>query len=296
MSGQIKISVVIPTKGRTDVLIGTLKSLLAQTVRPFEIIVMDQNSPPLPEINQFVSEHNSIKHVFNSEPGHVLNYNRALEAARGDVVLFLDDDVVAQIQLIENLTSIYERDAKRELAGVAGRVLNAYGDLPVKKIKKVGYFDFWRGIAHGNFNFDQETYVDFAQGAQMSFRREKIWGVGAFDYAFIGNAYFFETDLCLKLRERGYKILFSPKCTVDHLMAPRGGARIIEKSLHTYYYTHNGVILELRHGFIFQWPFYFLWTLVYLLLKSIYNHDLKIFTSGLKGLGAGLIRATKENK
>lgn len=284
---NIKISAVIPTINRTSELIGAVESLLKQNRVPFEIIVMDQNNPSNEILDDYLKTKPQVKHLRNLEPGHARNYNKCLAAATGDVVLFLDDDIIAREDLIENLTNIYQEDKSRRIAGVAGRVLNAKGDLDVSKIKTVGFFNGWIGRVTGNFNFNQSREVEFAQGAQMSFRREKILGAGGFDESFTGNAFFFETDLCLRIVEKGYKILFSPHCEVQHLMAPRGGGRINDKALSTYYYIRNGMIMERRHGFFFQWPVFVLWKIGYIFLKSIYNRSPRILYLGLKAMVDG---------
>ena len=75
------------------------------------------------------------------------------------------------------------------------------------KIKKTGFYNSWTGQVTGNFNSRSRQEVQFAQGAQMSFRKEALLSAGGFDEGFVGNGYFFETDLGLRLIEKGYKII-----------------------------------------------------------------------------------------
>jgi glycosyltransferase involved in cell wall biosynthesis len=87
------ISVLIPTLGRDDVLIDTLKALLTQTRLPDEIVISDQNNPWLPQVEKYIQEIKArpaprIVHLHNAQPGLVANYNAALSAATSRIVLF----------------------------------------------------------------------------------------------------------------------------------------------------------------------------------------------------------------
>lgn len=283
---SIKVSIAIPTKGRSSEIIETVRSLIQQSVEPFEIIIVDQNDPPLFELDEYLKTIKNLKHVRNHQPGLVRNYNECLKQARGDVVLFLDDDITANPDLVKNIIKAFESDEK--LGAVAGRVENRVGDLPPTEIKKVGHYNPWTNAVTANFNAEGNVRpVMFAQGAQMAFRRAALETIKGFDEGFVGNGYFFETDGGLRLLKQGYEIEFHPECKIMHHMAPRGGARI-NKLDHTYYFVRNGVRLHLRHAAIYQYPVFYVWLLGYILLKSAYNLSPKLLLKSLKALIDGL--------
>jgi glycosyltransferase involved in cell wall biosynthesis len=93
-SQQQKISIVISTLGRSLELIPMLESLSSQTLKPSEIIIVDQNDDT--RIDELLSSYKldcSIKHLHHSEMRGLSNgRNAGWEQATGDFVLFADDD------------------------------------------------------------------------------------------------------------------------------------------------------------------------------------------------------------
>lgn len=290
---KLKLSVLIPTLGRKEELINTIQALMLQSRHPDEIIVVDQNEPSIPEIDQLLASISIIKHIRNQTPGVAINYNRCLEHATGDIVLFLDDDIIPDPDLIAKHLENYDQETlnpspfKKPLGGVAGRVSQPSGDLDPSRIRKIGKFHRWSGRITACFNGTTKTDVDIAPGGNMSFYRDILIKSGGFDLAFDGNGYFFETDASLRVVEGGYRIHFEPRAYVKHLMAPRGGARITNKAVHTYYFVKNGIRLGRRHSPLLGQPWIAARFIFYVIAKALYNRDQRIMTQGLKGLTQG---------
>lgn len=95
----MRVSVVIATKDREAYLDRALESLRGQTGAPeFEVVVCDNGSAD--DTRDVVERHGAfaafpVKYVFEPEPNRGKARNRAIAAARGDLVLFCDDDVQA---------------------------------------------------------------------------------------------------------------------------------------------------------------------------------------------------------
>jgi peptidoglycan/xylan/chitin deacetylase (PgdA/CDA1 family)/GT2 family glycosyltransferase len=96
-------SIVIPTWQRASALKETLESLSIQSSRNFEVIVVcDGEDAPLRQLSREWHFDFPVTWVFHSENrGQAAARNSGVEAARGDVVLFLDDDTPADPQLVE---------------------------------------------------------------------------------------------------------------------------------------------------------------------------------------------------
>jgi GT2 family glycosyltransferase len=262
-----------------------LNALAKQTVLPDEIIVVDQNQPELAALTSALAANPKAKHLRFKTKGVTLNYNRALAAARGEIVLFLDDDVVPDERLIEEHLACYARDPA--VGGVMGRVEQPSGDLPPERIRRVGSFAPWSGKVVANFNAKERREIDVVQGLNMSFRREVLLKEDGFDLGFVGNAYYFEADVGLRVRGAGFKILFEPRANLRHLMAPAGGTRVKDKAMHTYYFVRNGVRLVRRHSPWLARPLITLRMVAYLAAKAGYNLDARILTLGLQGIWQG---------
>src|SRR5262245_4037064 len=93
---KMRISCVIPTMNRGEVLCSTVEMLLSQSAPPYEVIIVDQT----PEHNESVrsrlkawQEKGEIKWLAQSEANASKARNTGALTASGDVVLFLDDDI-----------------------------------------------------------------------------------------------------------------------------------------------------------------------------------------------------------
>src|SRR5438105_589002 len=109
-----KVSVIIPTKNRTEDLACTLDGLLHQTRRPDEIVIVDQSSSPNSELMRFPIP---LVYIYAPEvSGAAVARNVAMDHATGDIWLFLDDDVILEPQYVEEIVAAYSS----EIAGVSG--------------------------------------------------------------------------------------------------------------------------------------------------------------------------------
>jgi GT2 family glycosyltransferase len=290
------ISVLIPTYGREKELIDTVQALLKQTRVPDEIVIVDQNGDAFPELDRFLKSISIVRHIKSPTPGVSINYNRCLSNAKSKIVLYLDDDVILDPRLIEMHLENY-RDNDPTLGGVAGRVDQPSGDLDPNKIspKTVGRYHPWSGKSSGHFNFNRRCEVQTAPGGNMSFYRRILLQTGGFDLGFEGNGFFFETDGSLRVHQAGYKIVFDPRATLTHLMAPAGGARVKDKAVHTYYFVKNGIRMARRHSPLFALPFIYLRLIAYFTAKALYNRNSRIFSQGCLAFARGLRQSMQVN-
>lgn len=109
-----KVSIVIPTFKRPEMLERALKSIFSQTYSNIEVIIVDDNGTNRDYdsfYKEIISKYN-IKYVRNEKNmGAALSRNRGIEVATGRYISFLDDDdtycvekIEKQVQLIENST------------------------------------------------------------------------------------------------------------------------------------------------------------------------------------------------
>ena len=95
-----KISVVIPTLNRSALLAKTIDHIETQTLPQdqYEIIVVDNNSSDdtLPILEQKADSYANFRFSSQRKPGAAATRNLGLEMARGEIVLFIDDDIEAE--------------------------------------------------------------------------------------------------------------------------------------------------------------------------------------------------------
>ncbi|MBD1940859.1 glycosyltransferase family 2 protein, partial [Coleofasciculus sp. FACHB-712] len=173
------ISVIIPTYGREEPLRDTLKDVLLQDYPAFEVLVVDQTATHQPETQAYLEELANSGKIrwfrvdWASLPG-ARNY--AVRRAVGEIVLFLDDDVLLKPGYLEAHARNYLE--RPEVGAVAGRVFDrmkledsgnklTIEDLPPEAMDP--------GIAWYHIDLVHTVKpqrVLTARGCNMSFRRE----------------------------------------------------------------------------------------------------------------------------
>lgn len=214
------LSVVIPTRNRPDVCAGLVRALLAQDSSEFEIIVVDQSDEEPAQLSDMARGEPRVKLLHLRDAGTCRARNAGIRAARGAIIVFLDDDAVpTSVSFLAAHASAYRNP---EVAGVAGRVIELR-DAKAMRGPLLAVSPF--GAVHPNASGRIRQFVDHARGGNMSFRRSWVARVGAFDERFRGNAMREETDYSLRVREAGGRILFVPEAEAEHLQHPSGGSR-----------------------------------------------------------------------
>jgi glycosyltransferase involved in cell wall biosynthesis len=125
MSNQnpLKASVVVVTKDRPENLRNLLRSLIDQTLMPDEVIVVDNNSSKSYSsvLNEFRNRLN-LTTVVETVVGIPAARNRGIKAASGDIILFTDDDCVADKHWVEEMVKPFY---KNPYIGLVGGEINS---------------------------------------------------------------------------------------------------------------------------------------------------------------------------
>lgn len=133
------ISVIIATDNRADALLDCLNSLKDQSFLPDEIIIShggsDQATKDL--VDKLKIENFKIKIVyFNFGPlGAAIQRNRGAEQSSGDIIFFLDDDVVCEKDFIKGIIRIFLRDTQNTIGGISGTIVNQTY-VPLSKLNR----------------------------------------------------------------------------------------------------------------------------------------------------------------
>lgn len=246
---QPTISVIIPTYGREAALRDTIADMLTQDYPDFEILVIDQTQNHEPETENYLQKLATEQKIqwfrldWASLPG-ARNYG--VRQAKGDILVFIDDDIQAKPDYLKNHKKNYDRP---EVGAVAGRVFDRMklgdsgGELTIEELPPQamdpGIAWYYIDLVHTV----KPQQVISARGCNMSFRREIFTKHGVwFDERFRGSAVREESDFCLRLRETGYQIWYDPQAHLVHLGEETGGCHDIStRSLKyqlTFYHNH----------------------------------------------------------
>lgn len=243
------ISVIVPTYQREGVLCSTIAGLLEQEYPDFEILVVDQTREHQSETQAYLEDMANSGKIqwfrvdWASLPG-ARNYG--VEQSRGDIIVFVDDDVELPAGYLQAHAQVLLD--KQDVGAVAGRVFDRMklAERPDLTIDYLPEEAMDPGIAWYHIDLvhtTQAQQVLTARGCNMSYRREifekhGIW----FDERFRDNAIREESDFCLRLRQTGYIIWYSPEAHLVHLGEETGGCHdIATRSLRyqiTFYHNH----------------------------------------------------------
>jgi GT2 family glycosyltransferase len=211
----VRLSVVIATKGRPEILRGTLASIGRCDPAPHELIVVDGD--PAGSAREPAEEAGARYH--RTEPGLTRQRNAGVRAAEGEVVVFLDDDVEAAPGLFAALARGYEdpgvigatgvvvEESARRLVGKQSRLRRLLGRGSEGTMTRFGYPR--RLLDQG-----VERDVEFMPGCLMSARRDAAARVG-FDEELPGYGLAEDEDFSYRLSREG-RIRHLPDASVVH--------------------------------------------------------------------------------
>jgi GT2 family glycosyltransferase len=288
---MIKTSIIIPTYNRGKLLCNTLRNLIGQLPSDGEIVVVDQSDEVCSELVEIVKNHNTQIHyykIFIKGLPHARNYG--LRQALGEIVIFCDDDVIPNHDFIENHLQNYQEG---DVGGVGGRIIpNGKQSHDYSNHNKtIGKIRWWDAHLTDNFDATERAYIDHVQGCNMSFRKEALVKAGGFDERFGGSAHLEETDLCLRIRKAGYKIVFDPKAELIHLKDIKGGCRAENYKQWFYWHGHNNMLFFLKNFNQFLFPVFITSSIIRLLLSAGKRLNPLIVVWGISGYKAGLATA-----
>ena len=254
-------SVIIVTLNRPDCVRRCLGCLFAQVPRPEQIIVVDAS--PGDETREVTAEFGGVLYLRNNNGYGRMTASRniGLKRATGDIIAFLDDDAFAHPGWLENLLRTY---AEPNVGAVGGRALNNQPGEDTAGVHEIGQLKP-NGLLTGNFAADPGKIieVDHIIGCNMSYRRSVLAALGGLRPDYTGTEVREETDICLRVKSLGYKILFNPAACVDHIGAPQVKGQRFD-ARYAYYGQRNHIVLLLRNfgpgaGVLWRYFGYSLW-------------------------------------
>ncbi|HEV2756386.1 MAG TPA: glycosyltransferase family 2 protein [Actinomycetota bacterium] len=232
---QAQSSFVIATRNRPDDLLHTVRSLVAQTVLPAELVVVDSSdgTPTRREIEELCSAAGIKLDYHHPAPrGLTVQRNVGIDRSSGDPVFFVDDDVWMDPDCHEQVLKEYEKWGP-ELGGVRATPKRpARPSLGTRLYRKLFGIGGWWPEASGKVRpgFYAEGVSDSAgvrrleyfNGWFMSYRRE-VFDHERFDEALAGYGYKEDIDFSYRVSRR-YVLVQTPKARCDHLKS--GASRL----------------------------------------------------------------------
>lgn len=238
------ITVIVPTRNRPDDLANAISSIITQLRQPDELLIIDQS--PGNESRNLVERLLTNETKINLNYIHESSISGLVEAkqvgvskARGNIICFLEDDIVLEHDYLYQIEKGFNENA--EMLGCCGVVTNPpirpWGYNIVFQIFHRGIFRDPRVGLYGNFSGDNHKFIlsDVLSGG-LSAWRSNVFSTVSFDVA---NSFFMLEDMEFSTRVAkhfGHFLYINPNAKLAHysssvnreLLGPRQRRKLIE--------------------------------------------------------------------
>lgn len=303
------VSILISTKNRLQDLKECIDSILIQTAKPSEIILVDASDTH--ESMEMVKEsliNKGIKLTYYKQEvvtgiiRKTATWNKVVISALGDIIIFLDDDVVLEKDYIYQILKTYHENTENGIVGVMGRFKNLRDKENTQKeqsflyslsVALCKYFLLPHEEGNGFMQLSGfPTYptlrnniipVEVMPTGNMSIKKD-VFREFTFDEWFHGYSYQEDDDFTYRV-SRKYKFLYTPFAELVHKgsATARDNIETVEamKVINHYYFFKKNMPKSLKNWLAFIWS-----ELGLLLLKCISFASYKSLFLSLTGLTA----------
>src|SRR2546427_1271928 len=212
----MKVSVVIPTRNRSALVAQAIECIESQTVSAdqYVVIVVDNDSSDDTRavLGKKTGAYSNLKYGIQEKRGAAATRNAGLRMARGELILFIDDDVQAEPDLIR---SHLEYQRQNPGASVIGAVTIPWGDT------REPFHRYLRDRRILNPYTPSKGPIDFSyyHTSNVSTLAESLIKVGGFNEAF--SIYGMEDiELGYRLEKSGSRMIFAPEAKALHYRFP----------------------------------------------------------------------------
>ena len=205
---QKTISIIIAIFNRKDELFELLNSLIAQTDKDFEVIIVDDGSfvDLLPTVETF-KEMLNIQYFKKANSGPGLSRNYGANRAKNDWLVFVDSDVIVEKDYIENIKKNLE---KTDCAAFGGADKAHKG---FNLLQKAISYSMTSVFTTGGIRGSKKAVTRFQpRSFNMGVNKEIFLKIGGFSEMRIGE----DPDLSMTIWENGYQTAFFDDIGVYH--------------------------------------------------------------------------------
>lgn len=227
------LSIIICTYNRSQSLYKTLESLGCMIIPEgldWDVLVVDNNSKD--KTKEVVEEFDrkgtlNLKYLFESMQGKSFALNRGLESARGEIIAFIDDDVLMDKEWLTAVTKSVQK--YQDYDGFGGRIISVWKTKLPEWLAMTGKYNPLRGTGYlRDDGCDDKEYSETESGvpcgANMFFRRRAVEENGFFRLDLgpkgkkLGAAE--DTEYCWRMLQAGKKFMYVGDALIYHQVEP----------------------------------------------------------------------------
>ena len=126
----MKFSIVLPTFNREHFIDFAIKSVITQTYKDWELIIIDDGSTDETKdvIEKFIKKDNRIRYIYQKNKERSAARNKGIEQANGDWICFLDSDDIYHKNHLEEFKQLIEKTNKKEALYISGVSYGEYSE------------------------------------------------------------------------------------------------------------------------------------------------------------------------
>jgi GT2 family glycosyltransferase len=235
---KLKLSIVVLSYNTKDLLKNCLDSLeKIKKEMGFEVVVVD-NASKDGSVEMVKKQFLNHKIIINKKNlGFAAGNNKARKYCRGKYVLFLNSDTLVHKGTLEE--SVNYLDKHKNIGAMSCKILLPDGKLD--RDSRRSFINPWVGLTHiflkldrifpksklfakywyGYISEDKIHEVDALQGAYFLTRKKILDDIGWFDEDYFLDGE--DIDLCWRIKEKGWKIVYFPKVSITHFKGSSKG-------------------------------------------------------------------------
>ena len=196
-----------------------LESLFKLNYPAYEIILVDNCSTDgsVDEVEKLFGSNAKLRIIRHRENRYSKGLNEGAKASKGKYVVYFNNDIVADSTYLKAAIDVFEE--RNDVAILQGKLLSYFDHSKIDSIgETMDLFGNPITIGWGEKDvgqYDQEQEILSASGSASIIRKSIFEEIGYF-----GEEYFIgyeDMDLALRVRAKGYKVLYTPKAIVYHM-------------------------------------------------------------------------------
>lgn len=271
-----RVSIILPTFNRGTFISDCIEKVIHQRYDDWELIILDDCSSDATEevCQKFFQPNLNISYYKNkSHLGTPANRNKGLSLSRGELVFFIEDDILLDSNCLNILVETYDQLVRegRQVGGVIPRLINDGAGSPLAATGEPFTMSQWTGEIWNNYSitcdYPKET---FTAHACTLYLKKALEAVGNYSTIYIGNFFREETEPPMKMNALGYGLFFQSKAYALHKRYPSGSYYGLPRLSFEWLTIRNHIIFTTR---VFG-------------LRSLYMVPLYICKVGVKLVGA----------
>lgn len=272
------VSICVPTIGREKVLCDTIENLLNQNYDNYEIIIADQTNTHNEKTKDYIEKiKHKIRYYMLPEASLTKARNYCIKKANGEIIIFIDDDVIIEKDFIYKHARNYKDETIYSIAGpVFEERRTKFSELMANPITIMG-----RPVLNRASKIRGQ--IKSWCGGNISYRANVFSIIGYFDEKLPKPWWREDSDIFFKMWKNSLKIIYDPEAGLVHLREKEGGSQADRKSndnpsLNIDVFA-NETIFHLKFYSKFTLPIALLLLLFWLVIKFNYNNPINLFKS-----------------